>query len=82
MLIDATIPPPADAEARASFERIRPRNPHLRLEDFAAEQLAAAGARPVAAVLRLGAAAPVARLPARDTNQTTGATRHSSALSW
>ena len=38
MLIDATIPPPADAEARASFERIRPRNPQLRLEDFAAEQ--------------------------------------------
>jgi hypothetical protein len=37
MLIDATIPPPADAEARAKFERIRPHNPHLRLEDFAAE---------------------------------------------
>jgi 2,5-furandicarboxylate decarboxylase 1 len=37
MLIDATIPPPADAEARAMFERIRPRNPQLRLEDFAAE---------------------------------------------
>ena len=37
MLIDATIPPPADAEARAAFERIRPRNPELRLEDFAAE---------------------------------------------
>lgn len=36
MLIDATIPPPADAEARAMFERIRPRNGHLRLEDFAA----------------------------------------------
>ncbi|MPZ13850.1 MAG: UbiD family decarboxylase [Chloroflexi bacterium] len=38
MLIDATIPPPADAPARALFERIRPRNPHLRLEDFAAEE--------------------------------------------
>ncbi|OGA68967.1 MAG: hypothetical protein A3G83_11650 [Betaproteobacteria bacterium RIFCSPLOWO2_12_FULL_68_20] len=37
MLIDATIPPPADAAARAAFERIRPRNPQLRLEDFAAE---------------------------------------------
>ena len=37
MLIDATIPPPADAEARAMFERIRPHNPQLRLEDFAAE---------------------------------------------
>jgi 2,5-furandicarboxylate decarboxylase 1 len=37
MLIDATIPPPADAEARAMFERIRPRNPNLRLEDFAAQ---------------------------------------------
>jgi 2,5-furandicarboxylate decarboxylase 1 len=37
MLIDATIPPPADAAARAMFERIRPRNPELRLEDFAAE---------------------------------------------
>jgi hypothetical protein len=36
MLIDATIPP-ADAEARAMFERIRPNNPQLRLEDFAAE---------------------------------------------
>jgi 3-polyprenyl-4-hydroxybenzoate decarboxylase len=36
MLIDATIPPPADAEARAMFERIRPHNPQLRLEDFAA----------------------------------------------
>jgi hypothetical protein len=32
-----TIPPPADAEARAAFERIRPRNPQLKLEDFAAE---------------------------------------------
>jgi 2,5-furandicarboxylate decarboxylase 1 len=37
MLIDATIPPPVDAAARAAFERIRPRNPQLRLEDFAAE---------------------------------------------
>ena len=37
MLIDATIPPPADAAARAKFERIRPHNPQLRLEDFAAE---------------------------------------------
>ncbi|MEA2642053.1 MAG: 2,5-furandicarboxylate decarboxylase 1, partial [Chloroflexota bacterium] len=37
LLIDATIPPPADAEARDKFERIRPHNPHLRLEDFAAE---------------------------------------------
>jgi 2,5-furandicarboxylate decarboxylase 1 len=41
MLIDATIPPPADAEARSMFERIRPRNPHLKIEDFAsAESLA------------------------------------------
>ena len=37
LMIDATIPPPADPQARAAFERIRPRNPHLRLEDFAAE---------------------------------------------
>ena len=37
MLIDATIPPLADAKARANFERIRPHNPGLRLEDFAAE---------------------------------------------
>ena len=37
MLIDATIPPPADADARAMFERIRPHNPQLRLEGFAAE---------------------------------------------
>ena len=37
MLIDATIPPPADAIARAQFERIRPHNPHLRLEVFAAK---------------------------------------------
>lgn len=37
MLIDATIPPPADAAARAVFDRICPNNPHLRLEDFAAE---------------------------------------------
>lgn len=37
VLIDATIPPPADAKARAMFERIRPRHRELRLEDFAAE---------------------------------------------
>jgi len=37
MLIDATIPPPADATARSMFERIRPINPQLRLADFAAE---------------------------------------------
>jgi len=37
MLIDATIPPPGDAAARAPFERIRPHHPELRLEDFAAE---------------------------------------------
>jgi UbiD family decarboxylase len=37
LLIDATIPPPADTEARAAFERIRPRNPQIRLEDFAAD---------------------------------------------
>jgi hypothetical protein len=37
MLIDATIPPPCDAEARSAFERIRPHNPQLQLEDFAAE---------------------------------------------
>ncbi len=37
MLIDATIPPPADPEARSQFERIRPRNPQLRLADFASE---------------------------------------------
>lgn len=36
VLIDATIPPPADAERRSKFERIRPVNPDLRLEDFAA----------------------------------------------
>ena len=36
MLIDATIPPPADAVARSMFERIRPHHPELRLEDFAA----------------------------------------------
>lgn len=39
MLIDATIPPPADPKARAMFERIRPHNPHLRLEEFAAKDL-------------------------------------------
>jgi 3-polyprenyl-4-hydroxybenzoate decarboxylase len=38
MLIDATIPPPAEAKARSVFERIRPPNPHLRLEDFAANE--------------------------------------------
>jgi 3-polyprenyl-4-hydroxybenzoate decarboxylase len=36
MLIDATIPPPNDPEARSNFERIRPLNPQLRLADFAA----------------------------------------------
>ena len=38
MLIDATIPPPNDADARSDFERIRPINPGLRLADFAAEE--------------------------------------------
>ncbi len=38
MLIDATIPPPCDAKARAEFERICPRNPQLRLKDFAAKE--------------------------------------------
>jgi 3-polyprenyl-4-hydroxybenzoate decarboxylase len=38
MLIDATKPPPVDAEAHAALERIRPRNPHLRLKDFAADE--------------------------------------------
>jgi 3-polyprenyl-4-hydroxybenzoate decarboxylase len=38
LLIDATIPPPADAKARSMFERIRPPNPQLRLENFAADQ--------------------------------------------
>jgi 2,5-furandicarboxylate decarboxylase 1 len=37
VMIDATIPPPADAVARSAFERICPRNPQLRLEDFAAQ---------------------------------------------
>jgi 2,5-furandicarboxylate decarboxylase 1 len=36
MIIDATIPPPADAKARAMFERIRPPNPQLKIEDYAA----------------------------------------------
>ncbi|MBW7850801.1 MAG: UbiD family decarboxylase [Rhodospirillales bacterium] len=36
IMIDATRPPPADAEAHAALERIRPHNTHLRLEDFAA----------------------------------------------
>lgn len=38
MLIDATKPPPADAEAHAALERIRPPNPQLRLKDFAAAE--------------------------------------------
>lgn len=38
MLIDATIPPPADPQARSAFERICPINPQLRLEDFAAQE--------------------------------------------
>jgi 2,5-furandicarboxylate decarboxylase 1 len=38
MLIDATIPPPADAKARGMFERICPHNPQLRLEDFVAQE--------------------------------------------
>jgi 2,5-furandicarboxylate decarboxylase 1 len=38
LLIDATIPPPADAKARAMFERIRPPSPELRLADFAADE--------------------------------------------
>jgi hypothetical protein len=38
MLIDATIPPPCDAKARAEFERICPLNPQLRLKDFAAKE--------------------------------------------
>jgi 3-polyprenyl-4-hydroxybenzoate decarboxylase len=38
MLIDATVPPPTDSAAHAKFERIRPNNPHLRLEDFASEE--------------------------------------------
>jgi len=37
VMIDATIPPPADAKARDQFERIRPNHPELRLEDFAAQ---------------------------------------------
>lgn len=36
ILIDATKPPAADAAAHAALERIRPPNPGLRLEDFAA----------------------------------------------
>ena len=36
MMVDATIPPPADEKARSMFERIRPHNPQLKLEDFAA----------------------------------------------
>jgi 2,5-furandicarboxylate decarboxylase 1 len=39
LLIDATIPPPADATARAQFERIRPINGDtVRLADFAAAE--------------------------------------------
>jgi 3-polyprenyl-4-hydroxybenzoate decarboxylase len=38
MLIDATVPPPVDAAKRAMFERIRPLNSDLRLEDFAASE--------------------------------------------
>jgi 2,5-furandicarboxylate decarboxylase 1 len=38
MLIDATIPPPNDPGPRAAYERIRPINPQLRLEDFAATE--------------------------------------------
>ena len=38
MLIDATIPPAADAKAHAMFERICPHHPQLRLEDFVAEE--------------------------------------------
>jgi 2,5-furandicarboxylate decarboxylase 1 len=38
LLIDATIPPPADSKARAMFERIRPPSPDLRLQDFAAPE--------------------------------------------
>jgi 2,5-furandicarboxylate decarboxylase 1 len=38
MIIDATIPPPADAKARAVFERIRPPNPKLKIEDYAASK--------------------------------------------
>ncbi|MEE8396369.1 MAG: UbiD family decarboxylase [bacterium] len=37
MMIDATIPPPADVEAHAAFERVRPLKPGLKLEDFAAK---------------------------------------------
>lgn len=38
MMIDATIPPPGDAQARAYFQRVRPQNPEVRLADFAAEE--------------------------------------------
>lgn len=38
ILIDATKPPLADAEAHHALERIRPRNPGLRLEDFSAAE--------------------------------------------
>jgi len=38
MMIDATKPPPVDAEAHAALERTRPRNPHLQLKDFAAAE--------------------------------------------
>lgn len=38
MMIDATIPPPADKPARDKFQRAVPRKPELRLADFAAEE--------------------------------------------
>ena len=38
MMIDATIPPPGDAQARACFLRVRPHSPELRLADFATEE--------------------------------------------
>ena len=56
MLIDATIPPPADASARAMFERICPRNPQLRLEDFAAQELTGAGSITIVTLLWFQAA--------------------------
>ncbi len=38
MMIDATIPPPADADARNTFRRAVPHRPELQLADFAAEE--------------------------------------------